>query len=105
MFAPMLPLALRNPGIYILRTSWLRSPLIPRDGDVAARGEATREGVLHAGLVSQTRREHRDRRSDRRDGDEAGKWSGVPGIEAPREIAVFREEIAPRLHPLVQPIV
>jgi carbon storage regulator len=26
------------------------------------------------------------------------------GIEAPREIAVFREEIAPRLHPLVQPI-
>ena len=29
------------------------------------------------------------------------------GIEAPREIAVFREEIAPRLHPLplVQPIV
>ena len=26
------------------------------------------------------------------------------GIEAPREIAVFREEIAPRLHP-VQPIV
>ena len=26
------------------------------------------------------------------------------GIEAPREIAVFREEIAPRL-PLVQPIV
>jgi carbon storage regulator len=27
------------------------------------------------------------------------------GIEAPREIAVFREEIDPRLHPLVQPIV
>jgi carbon storage regulator len=27
------------------------------------------------------------------------------GIEAPAEIAVFREEIAPRLHPLVQPIV
>jgi carbon storage regulator len=27
------------------------------------------------------------------------------GIEAPREIAVFREEIAPRLHPLVPPIV
>jgi carbon storage regulator len=27
------------------------------------------------------------------------------GIEAPREIAVFREEIAPRLRPLVQPIV
>src|SRR4051794_366078 len=27
------------------------------------------------------------------------------GIEAPREVAVFREEIAPRLHPLVQPIV
>ena len=29
------------------------------------------------------------------------------GIEAPREIAVFREEIAPCLHPLplVQPIV
>ena len=27
------------------------------------------------------------------------------GIEAPREIAVFREEIAPRLHPLVQPVV
>jgi carbon storage regulator len=27
------------------------------------------------------------------------------GIEAPREIAVFREEIAPRLHPPVQPIV
>ena len=28
------------------------------------------------------------------------------GIEAPREIAVFREEIAPRLHPLplLQPI-
>ena len=26
------------------------------------------------------------------------------GIEAPREIAVFREEIAPRL-PLVQPVV
>ena len=27
------------------------------------------------------------------------------GIEAPRGIAVFREEIAPHLHPLVQPIV
>ena len=27
------------------------------------------------------------------------------GIEAPPEIAVFREEIYPRLHPLVQPIV
>ena len=27
------------------------------------------------------------------------------GIEAPQEIAVFREEIDPRLHPLVQPIV
>jgi carbon storage regulator len=26
------------------------------------------------------------------------------GIEAPREIAVFREEIAPHLRPLVQPI-
>jgi carbon storage regulator len=26
------------------------------------------------------------------------------GIEAPREIAVFREEIDPRLHPLVQPV-
>jgi carbon storage regulator len=27
------------------------------------------------------------------------------GIEAPREIAVFREEIDPRLYPLVQPVV
>jgi carbon storage regulator len=27
------------------------------------------------------------------------------GIEAPREIAVFREEIDPRLHPLVQRVV
>jgi carbon storage regulator len=27
------------------------------------------------------------------------------GIEAPREISVFREEIAPRLHPLVQQVV
>jgi carbon storage regulator len=27
------------------------------------------------------------------------------GIEAPREIAVFREEIVPRLHPLVQQVV
>ena len=27
------------------------------------------------------------------------------GIEAPREIAVFREEITPRLNPLAQPIV
>jgi carbon storage regulator len=27
------------------------------------------------------------------------------GIEAPREISVFREEIEPRLHPLVQQIV
>jgi carbon storage regulator len=25
------------------------------------------------------------------------------GIEAPREIAIFREEIVPHLHPLVQP--
>ena len=27
------------------------------------------------------------------------------GIEAPREIAVFREEIDPRLHPLVPQVV
>lgn len=27
------------------------------------------------------------------------------GIEAPREIAVFREEIEPRLHPPVQAVV
>ena len=27
------------------------------------------------------------------------------GIEAPREMAVFREEIAPVLHPLVPPMV
>jgi carbon storage regulator len=26
------------------------------------------------------------------------------GIEAPREIAVFRAEIDPRRHPLVQPV-
>jgi carbon storage regulator len=27
------------------------------------------------------------------------------GVEAPREVPVFREEIDPRLHPLVQPVV
>ena len=83
-FAAMLPAASGNPGICILRIRWLRSSPTPGAGCRIRPGRShTREGGLHAGLVSQTRREDRDRRSDRRDGGEAGvtakcAWASRP---------------------------
>jgi carbon storage regulator len=101
MFVAMLPSLLRNPGICISRIFRLGSSLTlvtvtyplgakppGKESSVLVLTRKLNEKIVIADRIVVT--------VVKLDGGQVRL-----GIEAPREIAVFREEIHPRLHPLV----